>query len=182
MYDYDKVYKSTELLLEGLGEDLEREGLKETPHRIAKMYQEIIGNKKEPKITLFENTLYDEMIICKDIQFYSFCEHHLLPFFGKVHIAYIPDKSYIGLSKFGRIVDYFANGLNIQENLTMQIATFIQDKTSSKGVGIIMEAEHLCMSSRGIKKPKHKTITSCLLGCFREQEVRNEFLLLTGIK
>ena len=161
-------------ILKLIGENPEREGLLETPKRVAKMYEEIFSGLKkenEPKITIFKNTeKYDEMICETNIEFYSVCEHHLVPFFGRIHIGYIPDKYYVGLSKLARIADYYARRPQVQERLTCQIADWVKNKLKPLGVIVVIEAEHLCMSMRGIKKPRHKTITSAIRGNIDKNE------------
>lgn len=161
-------------LIEAIGDNPEREGIKDTPLRVAKMW---LGFEQERlELKCFKCDGYDEMVILKEVPFYSFCEHHILPFFGIAKIGYIPGEKVVGLSKIGRILDYFALRLQIQERLTMEIANEIWKGLKPKGVGVVLEAEHLCMSMRGIKKAGHKTVTSCLLGVFKEGKVRKEFL------
>jgi GTP cyclohydrolase I len=182
--DLNKIEMGTRLILEGIGEDINREGLKDTPKRVAKMYEEICkGLKGEDfNLTVFKNTTekYDEMVVVKDIPFYSICEHHLVPFSGKVHIGYLPDKYYVGLSKLARIAMFFAKRPQVQERLTKQIADYLFEKLKPLGVAVIVEAEHLCMSMRGIQKPGHKTITSALKGTFLNDngKAKDEFLKL----
>jgi GTP cyclohydrolase I len=170
------------LMLEGMGENVQREGLLDTPRRVAEMYTELT-TQVEPKMTTFSNEdKYDELIVIRGIKFYSLCEHHLAPFFGTVDIGYIPKGNLLGLSKFGRLVEFYARRLQIQERMTQQIATHLQKTLRPQGVGVVVRGEHLCMSMRGIKKPAHETTTSCLLGCLRT-ESRQEFLgFLTGTK
>jgi GTP cyclohydrolase I len=153
-----------------------REGLKDTPRRVARMYEEFF-NPEEPKITVFDSQGYDQMVIDKDIPFYSFCEHHMIPFFGTVKIGYIPDKKIIGLSKLARIVSYFSRRLNTQEYLTKNIADYIQNKINPLGVGVVIRGRHLCKEMRGAKTTG-EMITSELKGDFRNIEVREEFLRL----
>ena len=173
-------------LLEAVGEDPEREGLKETPLRVAKMYREILKGyceEEKPKITVFENKeSYSEMIIDEGY-YYSLCEHHMLPFFGKVFVAYIPDKKLIGISKLARIVDHFAAGLQVQERLTKQIAEYLNEVLKPKGAAVLMEGRHLCRELRGVKKFGAIMTTSELLGQFREDaRTRNEFMNLVQSK
>ncbi|NPB03572.1 MAG: GTP cyclohydrolase I FolE [Thermotogae bacterium] len=173
-----------ELLIE-IGEDPDREGLRETPRRIARMYEEIFaGYSQDPKeiigSAIFHEP-YDEMVVVKDIDFYSMCEHHMLPFFGVVHVAYIPKDKVVGLSKIPRIVDAFARRLQIQEKMTVQIAQTLQELLDPLGVAVIVEATHLCSVMRGVKKPKNRMITSAMLGIFRKDiRTRNEFLQIIG--
>jgi GTP cyclohydrolase I len=166
-----------------LGEDPQREGLVRTPERVHKAYQHLTrGYQQDPdkllKDALFTVT-YDQMVIVKDIEMFSLCEHHMLPFIGKVHVAYIPNGKVVGLSKVPRLVDLFARRLQIQERLTTQIAETIQKAIQPQGVGVVIEARHLCMMMRGVEKQHSAAVTSAMLGCFRdEQETRTEFLSL----
>ena len=169
-------------MLVRLGEDPERDGLLRTPERmessllyLTKGYQE---NAEETLLGAMFDVAYDEMVIVKDIEMFSLCEHHLLPFFGKVHVAYIPQGKVIGLSKVPRLVDVFARRLQVQERLTTQIAEAIQSAIKPQGVGVVVEARHLCMMMRGVEKQHSSTITSSMLGAFREKETRDEFLAL----
>jgi GTP cyclohydrolase I len=169
-------------LLRRLGEDPSRNGLLATPGRVEKSMAFLTkGYNEEPSKVLhgalFDED-YDEMVIVKDIEMFSLCEHHLLPFFGKVHVAYVPKGKVIGLSKIPRLVEVFARRLQVQERLTRQIADAIQDAISPLGVGVIIEARHLCMMMRGIEKQHSSTVTSAMLGCFRQKETRHEFLSL----
>lgn len=169
-------------ILVRLGEDPEREGLRDTPERMERSMQYLTkGYQEDPEETLqgamFE-VAYDEMVIVKDIEMFSLCEHHLLPFFGKVHVAYIPQGKVIGLSKVPRLVDVFARRLQVQERLTTQIAEATQNAIKPQGVGVVIEARHLCMMMRGVEKQHSSTITSSMLGAFREQQTRDEFLAL----
>ena len=166
-----------------LGEDPEREGLVRTPVRVQKALQFLTKGYKEDAEALLRNALftvsYDEMVIVKDIEFFSLCEHHMLPFFGKVHVAYIPNGKVIGLSKIPRLIEVFSRRLQIQERLTTQIAETIQKTIEPQGVGVVIEARHLCMMMRGVEKQHSAAVTSSMLGCFRdEQETRTEFLSL----
>lgn len=160
-------------LLKSIGEDPEREGLQMTPCRVAKMYTELFsGYQQDPKDILsvtFTNEARDngEMVIVKDIAFYSHCEHHMVPFIGVAHIAYIPDKKFVGISKLGRLVDCFAKRLQVQERLTNQLVEVLEEVLQPKGVAVVISAEHLCMAMRGIQKPGTKTVTSLLTGLFR---------------
>lgn len=165
-----------------LGEDPERDGLRRTPQRMERSMQYLTkGYQENPGETLrgaMFDVAYDEMVIVKDIEMFSLCEHHLLPFFGKVHVAYIPRGKVIGLSKVPRLVDVFARRLQVQERLTTQIAEAIESAIKPQGVGVVVEARHLCMMMRGVEKQHSSTITSAMLGAFREKETRDEFLAL----
>jgi GTP cyclohydrolase I len=166
-----------------LGEDPEREGLRKTPERFEKAMRFLMsGYSQDPEKLLNGATFsvcYDEMVVVKDIEVFSLCEHHLLPFFGKCHVAYLPNKKVIGLSKIARLVNMFARRLQIQERLTNQIARAIQEKISPEGVGVIIEARHLCMVMRGVEKQNSQAITSAMLGAFRDnKQTRDEFLSL----
>jgi GTP cyclohydrolase I len=166
-----------------LGEDPAREGLVRTPGRMHRAYDYLTKGYREDPDTLLKKALftvnYDEMVIVKDIEMFSLCEHHLLPFFGKVHVAYIPNGKVIGLSKLPRLIEIFARRLQIQERLTTQIAETIQKAIEPQGVGVVIEARHLCMMMRGVEKQHSAAVTSSMLGCFRdEEETRTEFLSL----
>jgi GTP cyclohydrolase I len=166
-----------------LGEDPVREGLVRTPERVAKAMKFLTKGYSDDPEALLKTALfsvsYDEMVIVKDIEMFSLCEHHLLPFFGKVHVAYIPNGKVIGLSKIPRLIELFSRRLQIQERLTKQIAETIQKVIEPQGVGVVIEARHLCMMMRGVEKQHSAAVTSSMLGCFRdEQETRTEFLSL----
>lgn len=169
--DKDKIERGIKLFLEGIGENLERLGIKETPARVARMCEDIlagIGEDPRKVLTILRGEKHDEIILLRDIPLYSFCEHHLLPFLGKAHIAYIPEGGRItGLSKLARVIDLLSKRLQVQERLTTQIADVLNDALKPKGVMVIIEAEHLCMSMRGIKKPGATTVTSVVRGIFR---------------
>jgi GTP cyclohydrolase IA len=170
-------------LLVRLGEDPEREGLARTPERLAKALQYLTkGYSEDPKQVLNDALFtvnYDEMVIVKDVEMFSLCEHHVLPFYGKVHVAYIPKGKVIGLSKIPRLIDVFARRLQVQERLTTQIAETIQEAIQPQGVGVVVEARHLCMMMRGVEKQHSSAVTSSMLGLFRDcQETRTEFLSL----
>ncbi len=170
-------------LLAALGEDPSRDGLKETPRRVAKSLDFLTSGHKTDLDELVNNALFDveysEMVIVRDIDFYSLCEHHLLPFFGKCHVAYLPSKRVIGLSKLPRIVDMFSRRLQVQERLTEQIADAITEKINPMGVAVVMEATHLCMAMRGVEKQNSTTVTSAMRGTFRDDaRTRHEFLEL----
>lgn len=180
MVDFDKAEKAVRLLLEAIGEDPDREGLIETPKRVAKMYEEVLqGYNDDAKTHLSKvfNSERSDLVLEKDITFYSMCEHHLLPFFGKVHIAYIPNEKVVGLSKLGRLVDVFARRLQLQEQMTVQIADSIVEELSPQGVMVIVEGEHTCMTMRGVKKVGSKTITVATRGKFENNsDLRNTVL------
>ncbi len=171
--DLDKIEQGVRLILEGVGEDPSREGLLETPARVARMYQECFAGLHQDPAVHFE-TLFDEhhneMVIVHDIPFYSMCEHHLVPFFGKAHIAYIPSKDgkICGISKLARLVEVFARRPQVQERLTSQVADTLVQQLNPCGVAVVMEAEHLCMSMRGVKKPGAKTLTKAMRGIFED--------------
>ncbi|MBR2036193.1 MAG: GTP cyclohydrolase I FolE [Lachnospiraceae bacterium] len=173
MVDKAKVEAAIQLLLEGIGEDINREGLVDTPARVARMYEEICGGLDETAEEHLSKTFTSsnsEMVIEKDITFYSLCEHHLMPFYGKAHIAYIPNGKVVGLSKLARTVEVFARRPQIQEQLTGQIADAIMEILKPQGVMVYMEAEHMCMTMRGVKKPGAKTITTACRGAFAEND------------
>jgi len=169
-------------ILEELGEDPGRDGLRGTPERVEKALRFFTSGYKQNADSLLNNALFDvkynEMVIVTDIDFYSLCEHHLLPFFGKCHVAYLPDKKVIGLSKVARLVEMFSRRLQVQERLTVQIAETIQEKISPLGVGVVIEAQHMCMMMRGVEKQNSRAVTSSMLGGFQTQETRMEFLEL----
>ena len=170
-----------------LGEDPEREGLLRTPGRVKRAMEHLTSGYREDPEKLLKGALftvsYDEMVIVKDIEMFSMCEHHMLPFFGKVHVAYIPNGRVIGLSKIPRLVELFSRRLQIQERMTTQIAETIQDVIQPQGVGVVIEARHLCMMMRGVEKQHSSTVTSAMFGSFREsQQTRAEFLSLIRAK
>jgi GTP cyclohydrolase I len=170
-------------MLVRLGEDPDREGLTRTPERVEKAMRFLVKGYKDDPEALLRQALftvgYDEMVIVKDVEMFSLCEHHLLPFFGKVHVAYIPNGKVIGLSKIPRLIEIFSRRLQIQERLTTQIAEAIQSAIEPQGVGVVIEARHLCMMMRGVEKQHSSAVTSSMLGCFRnEVETRTEFLSL----
>jgi GTP cyclohydrolase I len=170
--DRPKIEQGVRLILEGIGEDPERPGLKETPSRVARMYEELFaGIDQDPVsiVTVVEGADFDEMIMVRDIPLSSFCEHHLVPFNGKAHVAYIPNKSQqvTGLSKVARVVDVLSKRPQVQERLTTEIADTIDKALSPRGVFVVIEAEHLCMTMRGVKKPGARTVTSAVRGLFR---------------
>ena len=174
-------------MLVRLGEDPDREGLLRTPERVQRAMQHLTkGYNEDPEVMLRSALFtvdYDEMVIVKDIEMFSLCEHHMLPFFGKVHVAYIPNGKVIGLSKLPRLVEIYCRRLQVQERMTTQIAETIQRVIQPQGVGVVVEARHLCMMMRGVEKQHSATVTSAMFGCFRdEQETRQEFLSLIRAK
>jgi GTP cyclohydrolase I len=175
------IQAATRELLYHIGEDPEREGLLKTPERVARLYDELTAGYHTDPVQLINGAVfdvdYDEMVIVQDIDFYSLCEHHLLPFFGRAHVAYIPDGKVVGLSKIPRIVDLFARRLQVQERMTKQIADFIQEVLHPKGVAVVVEGAHMCSMMRGVKKPNATMTTSTMLGSFREDpKTRAEFM------
>ena len=170
------------VLLEYLGEDPDREGLTDTPRRVVAAWDEMTrGYGQDPRLilgTAFEGEGYDQMIVCREIDFWSVCEHHLLPFHGTAAVGHIPNKRVVGLSKMPRLVECFSRRLQIQERLTKQVAEAMQDVLKPRGVGVLVRAKHLCMACRGVKQQQSEMVTSSLLGQFREQAVRAEFLRL----
>ena len=188
MIDHAKIEEGVRLILEGIGEDLEREGLRKTPTRVARMYSEVLEGMDQDAAEYFATTFEEghrEMVLVKDIPFYSLCEHHLIPFFGLAHVAYLPGTTgkICGISKLARTIDVFARRLQVQERLTGQIANTLVEQLRPNGVIVVIEAEHLCMSMRGIKKPGTKTITSAVRGAFESSEiVRTEALSLIYAK
>jgi GTP cyclohydrolase IA len=169
-------------ILRRIGEDPDRDGLRATPKRVEKSLAFLTKGYQENPNQILRGALfdvdYDEMVIVKDVEMFSLCEHHMLPFFGKVHVAYIPKGKVIGLSKIARLVEVFARRLQVQERMTRQIADAIQEAIEPHGVGVVIEARHLCMMMRGIEKQNSSTVTSAMVGCFRQKETRSEFLSL----
>lgn len=182
MIDRSKVEAGVKLILEGIGEDVNREGLRETPERIARMYEEIFGGMDmEPQESLSKRFHVDnnQMVLEKDIVFYSTCEHHLMPFYGKAHVAYVPNGEVVGLSKLARTVEIYARRPQLQEQLTAQIADALMEHLCPKGAMVMIEAEHMCMTMRGIRKPGSKTVTFVTRGIFNEnEELVNRFFAL----
>lgn len=182
MMNQEKIREGVRLILEGIGEDVSREGLLETPDRIARMYEEIAGGYADDAAEHLKKRFHvkdNEMVVEKDITFYSMCEHHMLPFYGKAHIAYVPDGEVVGLSKIARTVEVFARRLQLQEQLTAQIADAFVENLHPKGVMVMIEAEHLCMTMRGIKKPGAKTVTMTTRGIFENnKELQDTFFRL----
>lgn len=177
------IYEAVREILFEIGEDPDREGLIATPARVVEMYKELTkGYKESPEGVVNDaifNLKYDEMVIVKDIEYYSLCEHHILPFFGKCHVAYIPNGKVIGLSKIPRIVEVFARRLQVQERMTLEIANFLNDTLEPKGVAVVTNGYHLCMAMRGVQKAEANMLTSSMLGSFRKDErTRAEFLSL----
>lgn len=171
MVNQKKIEEAIKLLLEGIGEDVNREGLQDTPARIARMYKEIYkGMDEDAKVHLERTFSVDsnEIVMVKDIQFYSTCEHHLMPFYGKAHIAYLPDGKVVGISKLARTVEVYARRPQIQERMTSQIIDSIMEYLEPQGVMVMLEAEHMCMTMRGVEKPGSRTVTVATRGCFRE--------------
>ena len=178
--DHDAAVSAARQLLEALGADVDSEPLAETPRRVADAYAELLTPEPFRATTFPNDDGYDELIVARAIPFHSLCMHHLLPFQGVAHIGYLPDERIIGLSKLGRIVEYFSRDLQIQERLTTQIAGWLERELSPKGVGVVLEAEHLCMSLRAVQKLGAKTVTSALRGLVRDDaRTRQEFLALT---
>mgnify|MGYP001220278924 FL=1 len=176
-----QIRNATEMIIQAIGEDINREGLVKTPDRVARAYEEIFSGYRVDPETLINDALfnvdYDQMVLVKDINFYSMCEHHILPFFGKAHVAYLPKGKVLGLSKIPRIVDMFAHRLQVQERMTQQIANFIHDTIKPLGVAVVIEGQHLCMMMRGVRKEEATMTTSAMLGGFRTHlETRLEFL------
>ena len=195
MVDQDKIKEAVRLLLEGIGEDPDREGLAETPDRVARMYGELFSGMDadvaQPLSRVFSmenggkgtpegNILAGDMILEKDIVFHSMCEHHMLPFYGRAHIAYIPDGRVLGLSKLARTVEIYARRLQIQEQMTGQIADAIMAYLAPRGVMVVLEAEHMCMTMRGVKKPGSKTVTVAARGIFQEDALQERFFRMLG--
>lgn len=180
--DLKKIENSIKNILEAIGENPEREGLRDTPKRVARMYKELLSGyttNSKNLFTEFDKKTYGGMIVLSDTDIYSLCEHHMLSFFGKAHIGYIPDKKIIGVSKIARIIDKYARRLQTQEQLTTEIAEEIERKLKPRGVGVVLQARHLCMETRGVRKQNSIMTTSEMLGEFRDNEkTRNEFLQL----
>ncbi len=180
MVDKSRIEKAVVEILEAIGEDPNREGLKETPARVARMYEEITAGYKQDASVHLAKTFCEqggELVLEKDISFYSTCEHHLMPFFGKVHIAYIPNGKVVGLSKLARVVEVYARRLQLQERMNAEIADVVEKELAPKGVFVVVEAEHTCMTARGIKKVGSKTVTMAKRGEF-SQELQNQVLAL----
>jgi GTP cyclohydrolase I len=187
-FDADKIQQGVRMILEGIGEDPDRGGLRETPARVARMYEEIfagVGKDASQLVTVVEGADHDELIMVRDIPLYSSCEHHLLPWIGKAHVAYIPNKAQqiTGLSKIARVVDLLSKKPQVQERLTTEIADAIDRALTPRGVFVVIEAEHLCMTMRGIKKPGARTVTSAVRGLFRsDARTRQEAMDHIGMR
>ena len=178
--DLPRAERAVRELLEALGTEPDSDGLRETPRRVAAAYAELVTPEPFALTTFPNDEGYDELVIARSIPFHSLCEHHLLPFHGVAHVAYLPGERILGLSKLARVVDLFARGLQVQERLTTQVAGWLDDRLRPKGVGVVLEAEHLCMTVRGVQKPGVLTATSALRGLVRDDpRTRQEFLALT---
>jgi GTP cyclohydrolase I len=176
-----EIEQAVRLLLDAFGEDVDREGLERTPERVARMYDELLAGYRVDPYKLINDALfdvdYDEMVIVRDIEFYSLCEHHMLPFIGRAHVAYLPNGKVIGLSKIPRVVDLFARRLQVQERMTRQIHDFLQAALHPHGVAVVLEGVHLCATMRGVKKANARMVTSYMCGSFKEnQATRSEFM------
>lgn len=176
-----KVVEAIHEILISVGEDPQREGLQRTPERVARMYEELLAGYRQDPIALINDALfnvsYDEMVLVKDIEYYSLCEHHLLPFYGRAHVAYIPNGKVLGLSKIPRVVDLFARRLQVQERMTSQIAEFLNEVLHPKGVAVVIEGSHLCAMMRGVRKANARMVTSAMLGAFKtDARTRAELL------
>jgi len=183
--DHERIEDATTSILEAVGEDPTREGLQKTPNRVARMYDELLSGYRTDPARLINEALfevdYSDMVIVRDIEFSSLCEHHMLPFLGRVHVAYIPNGKVIGLSKIPRIVDMFARRLQVQERMTRQIADFINEVLNPQGVAVVAEGVHMCSMMRGVKKAESSMTTSAMLGVFREDSsARSEFMAHIG--
>ncbi len=176
------IEESVRKILSALGEDPDREGLLKTPARVANSLQFLTkGSREDPRAVIGDAMFteeYSEMIIVRDIDFFSLCEHHMLPFFGKAHVAYIPTNKIVGISKIARMVEVYARRLQVQERMTSEIAVTLNDVLGALGVGVVISAEHLCMRMRGIERPNSSVVTSALLGAFRRRDTRQEFMNL----
>jgi GTP cyclohydrolase IA len=178
--DYERMESAVAELLDALGVDLTDESLQDTPRRVAAAYSELLTPLPFEPTTFPNDEGYDELVVARSIPFHSLCEHHLLPFHGVAHVAYLPGHRIVGLSKLGRVVESFARRLQVQERMTVQIADWIEEYLEPRGVGVVLEAEHLCMSLRGVQKPGTMTVTSALHGIVRDDaRTRQEFLAFT---
>jgi GTP cyclohydrolase I len=182
--DHERIAAAVREILLAVGEDPEREGLRETPERVARMYEEMFSGLRKDPATVLKKTFvekYDEMVLVRDITFESMCEHHLLPFFGKAHIAYIPNGRIVGLSKLPRVVEIVARRPQVQERMTEELADLVMDELGAQGAGVVIEASHTCMAIRGVRKPGSLCTTSAMRGVFRANlTTRSEFLALIG--
>ena len=179
--DVEAAATAVRALLVALGQDPDRDGLRDTPARVARAYAELLAPTPFNLTTFPNEERYDELVLVADIPFVSLCEHHLLPFSGVAHVAYVPDGRLLGLSKLPRVVDHFAGRLQLQERLTVQVAEWLMERLQPRGVGVVVQAEHTCMSLRGVRKPGTRTVTSALHGLLRDDErTRQEFLRLAG--
>ena len=182
MIDKEKIIEGVKLIIEGIGEDVNREGLLETPDRIARMYEEIfsgIGESAKDHLSKTFTVESDDLVVEKDITFYSMCEHHFVPFYGKAHIAYIPNGKVAGLSKLARCVEVYSKKPQLQERLTSEIADALMEYLDAKGVMVVIEGEHMCMTMRGVKKPGAKTLTTTYRGIFKENlDLKREVMSL----
>jgi len=181
--DADALPGLVRRIIEALGEDPERDGLKRTPERVARSLEYLVSGYDQDVASVVNGALFeevvDEMVLVRDVEFYSLCEHHMLPFYGRVHVAYLPDRHVVGLSKIPRIVEVFARRLQVQERMTVQIAEAIQEVVRPRGVAVVSDAWHLCMMMRGVAKQASRTTASCMLGAFRDDpRTRSEFLSL----
>jgi len=176
------IEEGVQLILRGIGEDIDREGLLETPQRVARMYKEVFENR-DFNATQFSNAeQYNDIVMVRDIPFYSMCEHHMLPFFGTATLSYIPQESYLGLSKLARAVDYYSRQLQVQERMTTQIAQWLWDKTQPRGVAVMVKARHMCMEMRGVGKSGSETLTTTFLGDFKtDQSLETKFFRLARL-
>jgi GTP cyclohydrolase I len=179
--DQDSVQEAVQQMLAAFGENPNREGLKRTPERVARMYEELLAGYRVDPIAMINDACfdvtYDEMVVVRDIEFYSLCEHHLLPFMGRAHVAYLPKGRVIGLSKIPRIVDMYARRLQVQERMTSEIAHFLEDVLHPKGVTVVVEGSHMCAMMRGVKKSQANMATRCMLGAFQDDPRQREELL-----
>lgn len=181
--DLERAESAARELLEALGVDVEREDIRETPGRLVRMYDELLTPMSFVPTTFDNTDGYDEMVLARDIPFTSLCAHHLLPFQGVAHVGYLPGSRIVGLSKLARIVHYFAHSLQVQERLTKQVADWLQAELEPRGVGVVLEAEHQCMTIRGVQATGSKTVTSTMYGLLRENlATREEFLALAGVR
>lgn len=181
MIDLPAAERAAHDLLDALGVDLGGESLRDTPRRMARMYAELLSPPSFTPTTFPNDGGYDELVVATGIPFHSLCEHHLLPFVGVAHVGYLPGERIIGLSKLGRVVEHYARSLQVQERLTTQVAGWLDEHLAPKGVGVVLEAEHMCMSLRGVQKPGARTVTSALYGRLRDDpRTRQEFLALTS--